>query len=34
MKATKTLAAQVLGLHLKIDDMLKRFSTVFSNTYG
>lgn len=33
-ESNKKLAAQVLGLHLKIDDMLKRFSTVFSNTYG
>lgn len=33
-ESNKKLAAQVLGLHLNIDDMLKRFSTVFSNTYG
>ena len=33
-ESSKKLAAQVLGLHLKIDDMLRGFSTVFSNTYG
>lgn len=33
-ESSQKLAAQVSGLHLKTDDMLRGFSIVFSNTYG